>query len=392
MFDDAGNAKWCDLVLARPLVPDEPAGPSPQRYGTPAYASPEQIRGESAGDPRANLYALGVMAFELLTGRTPFARPTDGDMLAAHLTEPVPDPRRLVPVSPATTALIERLLTKNPANRFQSAAELLTALRGVRPGVRQPATQRLDLIKNRPAAPTYSLHKQSPVITPPAQARWPLLTLAGALGLLAALVALTWWTPISEPPQPAIASSAAGIQIVVSNGNYHVTAPSYRARLGADGCLHNLFVGDIDLLDDKIGSSRGAYFTSTTRRAIELPQLRAVGANVRATDGQFTATYAFEADGVVVRLQQNSSERPRFTVTTSAAFTTVRDGPQGVPAQLPTTNEWHEVRFETPTGLWLDLHGGGKLYKPWGTKRQMNWTRSLTTGEDARIALRIGHP
>ena len=116
------------------------------------------------------------------------------------------------------------------------------------------------------------------------------------------------------------------------------------------------------------------------------------GATVKATDGTFTAVYAFEADGVVVRLLQHSTDKPRFTVTTSAAFTTVRDRTQDVQVRLPTTNEWREVRFETPTGIWLDLRGGGKLYKPWGNKRQMNWTRFLATGEDTKITLRIGQP
>ena len=95
--------------------------------GTPAYMAPEQATGDVV-DPRADLYAWGVMAYELLAGAHPFAaKVTAQQMIAAHLTEaPAPLDRR--GVNAALAALVMRCLEKDPARRPVSARELLTAL------------------------------------------------------------------------------------------------------------------------------------------------------------------------------------------------------------------------------------------------------------------------
>jgi tetratricopeptide (TPR) repeat protein len=97
--------------------------------GTPAYMAPEQAAADPHVDHRADIYAVGILAYEMLAGRTPFAAPTPQAMLAAHLTqtaEPVSLYRPAVP--PALNALLMRCLEKRPADRWQSAAELLTQL------------------------------------------------------------------------------------------------------------------------------------------------------------------------------------------------------------------------------------------------------------------------
>ena len=100
--------------------------------GTPAYIAPEQAAGDAV-DHRADLYALGVVAYEMLAGRPPFEGRTAQQLLAAHATQP-PEPimRRRSAVPPALGALVMQLLEKNPADRPQSAED-------VRRGVRAPA-------------------------------------------------------------------------------------------------------------------------------------------------------------------------------------------------------------------------------------------------------------
>ncbi|GLC24905.1 protein kinase domain-containing protein [Roseisolibacter agri] len=96
--------------------------------GTPAYMAPEQLAGEAAVDERADVYALGCTAYELLTGHPPFHGYATRQLLAAHLTErpaPVADARPDVPS--ALAALVTRCLEKDPARR-PSAAELAQAL------------------------------------------------------------------------------------------------------------------------------------------------------------------------------------------------------------------------------------------------------------------------
>src|SRR6266700_989216 len=100
--------------------------------GTPAYMAPEQAAGDPTVDHRADLYAVGALGYELLTGRTPFGGLSPQGMLAAQVTttpDPVTQHRDTVP--PALAALIMRCLAKHPADRPQSAEELLGQLEGM---------------------------------------------------------------------------------------------------------------------------------------------------------------------------------------------------------------------------------------------------------------------
>jgi serine/threonine-protein kinase len=86
--------------------------------GTPLYMSPEQCRDSAAIDFRTDLYSLGCVLHEMLTGRTPFSRDNFGDLMVAHLTEPPPDARATNPAVPAPLAeLTSDLLRKDPAAR-----------------------------------------------------------------------------------------------------------------------------------------------------------------------------------------------------------------------------------------------------------------------------------
>ena len=100
--------------------------------GTPAYMSPEQIAGDSV-DQRADLYAWGVMAYELVAGRHPFADKVNAQqVVAAQLTElPSPAPMQRAGAPAALVLLVMRCLEKDRARRPQSAAELLSMLDGV---------------------------------------------------------------------------------------------------------------------------------------------------------------------------------------------------------------------------------------------------------------------
>src|SRR3989442_499153 len=97
--------------------------------GTPAYMAPEQAAGDPNVDHRADLYAVGALGYELLAGRLPFSGLSPQGMLAAQVTtmpEPVTQHRATVP--PALAALIMRCLAKHPADRPQSAEEIVAQL------------------------------------------------------------------------------------------------------------------------------------------------------------------------------------------------------------------------------------------------------------------------
>jgi len=101
--------------------------------GSPKYMSPEQIRGEKV-DGRADIYALGVILYEMLTGKVPFDRPNPVNILMAHVHEPPPPMRQINPytmASPLLEQVVMKCLAKDPSERFANMDELLVALKQV---------------------------------------------------------------------------------------------------------------------------------------------------------------------------------------------------------------------------------------------------------------------
>jgi len=96
--------------------------------GTPFYMSPEQIQGEPV-DERTDIYSLGIMVHELLTGKRPFPEDNLGKLLDLHVKEDTPDPRILIPDLPEELhAVIMKSIRKDPANRFNNVSEIIALL------------------------------------------------------------------------------------------------------------------------------------------------------------------------------------------------------------------------------------------------------------------------
>jgi hypothetical protein len=97
--------------------------------GTPAFMSPEQAAGERDIDGRSDLYSLGVVTYQMLTGELPFSAPSVAGILMKQITEPAPDLRRKRPETPEDLALaVARCLEKDPENRWPTADALRRAL------------------------------------------------------------------------------------------------------------------------------------------------------------------------------------------------------------------------------------------------------------------------
>ena len=128
LLDGEGVLKVMDFGIARFAAMSSARTQSGLIVGTPAYMSPEQLVGEEV-DARADLYALGVVLYECLTGQAPFEATSVVSLIAKVLsTEPVPVAARNADVPPAVSALVMRLLTKEPSGRPGSAAELFELL------------------------------------------------------------------------------------------------------------------------------------------------------------------------------------------------------------------------------------------------------------------------
>jgi hypothetical protein len=108
---------------------------SGQAMGTPAYMSPEHFKGKT--DARSDLYSVGVMLFEALSGRLPFMHESMVELAVAHSEEPPPSLRKLTPGLPEELyVLVDRLLAKEPGSRYNSAAEVRDALVSIRKSMR----------------------------------------------------------------------------------------------------------------------------------------------------------------------------------------------------------------------------------------------------------------
>ena len=140
--------------------------------GTAQYMSPEQVRGLES-DARSDVYALGVLAYEMLTGFVPFDSESEYELCRAQVEEPPRAPRTLAPdLSPELEAVILRALEKDPAARFPSVHALREALQAVTPGrtarARRAASTRT---RSRPASSRHRFVSRCPPSLPQSLAR-----------------------------------------------------------------------------------------------------------------------------------------------------------------------------------------------------------------------------
>jgi serine/threonine protein kinase len=118
-----------DFGLAKYTFESKDLTGSGMIIGTPSYLSPEQAEGRPV-DARADIYSLGVVIYEMVTGRVPFAADTPMGVIFKHIYEPLPQPRRHNPNLPREAeTIISKALAKSPADRYASAGELALALR-----------------------------------------------------------------------------------------------------------------------------------------------------------------------------------------------------------------------------------------------------------------------
>ncbi|MBO9532434.1 MAG: Stk1 family PASTA domain-containing Ser/Thr kinase [Solirubrobacteraceae bacterium] len=213
LLDEEGRPKVTDFGIARRGASDMTATGS--ILGTAHYIAPEQAQGEVI-TPRTDLYSVGVVLYEMLTGRTPFEGDSAVSIALAHVNNEPRSPRSLVPeVSPALDAVVLRALAKRPSDRFADADAFLAALadaaRGIAPVYAPPtgehaaaATDRRGITSDRRAL----TGEQDPVVTPWYKRPWVIAL--GALVVIGVVVALLLTSSTQRVRVPDVVGASLG--------------------------------------------------------------------------------------------------------------------------------------------------------------------------------------
>jgi serine/threonine protein kinase len=128
MFDEFGQSVLTDFGIAKAASGQKLTGTG-MSIGTPHYMSPEQARAQAI-DGRSDIYSLGVVAYQCLTGTVPYDGEDSFSIGYKHITEPIPTPQLITADERRIFEVIKRMLMKDPADRFQSCEELVASIQG----------------------------------------------------------------------------------------------------------------------------------------------------------------------------------------------------------------------------------------------------------------------
>jgi len=200
LIDERGNCLLADFGIAKILEGADKLTATGGLIGTPKYMSPEQGTGQAV-DGRSDLYSLGVVLFEMATGRAPYEAETPIAVVLKHIRDPLPLPRAINPAMPeALERVILRSIHKEPSGRFGTAAAMVEAI-GALPSTKTPDTRDATTLRvGLPPLPAGGVSRVSPpdaattVAAPTDHAtsrrRWRTGALAAAAVIL---LLLLWW-------------------------------------------------------------------------------------------------------------------------------------------------------------------------------------------------------
>jgi cephalosporin-C deacetylase-like acetyl esterase len=176
------------------------------------------------------------------------------------------------------------------------------------------------------------------------------------------------------------------------DGSLVVTAPGWRATVGADGNLHSFQVGETELLDDRVGVSLGGFLYS--EGPVKLGSPVQTSPTIWEATGQGCAIeYRFTRREIRISLRNTGSKALTYFVVLSADTVITSSAQPGEAAASPATEGWSDVRFLTAGGAYIELLGGTRIWGPW-LDRQVWEVSRIAPGESAVVRVRgaVGEP
>ncbi|MBX3192452.1 MAG: serine/threonine protein kinase [Labilithrix sp.] len=295
--DDEDFVKVLDFGLVKHLTerPEEQLTQTGLFMGSPKYMAPEQIQGGHV-DARTDVYSLGIMMYEMLTGKVPFERPTSVNILMAHVGEPPPAMREVNPnlvCSPAFEELVMRCIAKDPQERWGTMDEVLQAIK---------RAHNVSMTGQLAAVNISGAYQPLPTSPPP-----PVRASAPAPAANSSA---------SHTPMGVLRPDSGEIGLLDSQGIYGpAPAPRSKAWIGLGVLVAAVLGGVLGMVAFRVTSGGGSTLTVTPASAVvpvaeplPAPSAAAATTTTTATAGPPTATVKLTSDPPGASVREDASE------------------------------------------------------------------------------------
>ena len=359
-----------DFGLTKRTASDSGLTAAGEWVGTLDYVAPEQLRGEQV-DGRADVYALGCVLYELLTGQVPFVRDDDIAKLWAHISDPAPSPLVQAPDTPRPLAAVtERCMEKDPDDRFQTAGDMARAALAAVPGLGDTGARARMAAGRRGRARGGAWTRAGETAVLPEEeperrfrARRPALLAAAAL-LAACAVGLAVLLLSGDDSNPAQTAAGTGAPAGTIDARIRVgDSPSGVALEGNSVWVANEGAGTITRIDLRTRRVRGAPIR--------------VGKNPRAVATAGGSVWVANFGGRSVTRIDARSGRVVQTVPVGLGPTDIAVGQTSV---WVSTQEARVVRIDARSGRVVDQDIGVKAEGALDLGRGRLWIADRTTG------------
>jgi len=277
LFDEYNNPYISDFGIAK-LTQTPSRLTSSGIIGTPTHMSPEQAQGEEV-DGRSDIYSLGVILFEMLSGKTPFEATTPLGMAFKHATEPVPHILKINPNLPAgIERVIEKVMAKDRDERYNSGVELANAFIAL---LAEPPRSDGNLVKPLRADQSADALTVPPPATAPQRQSFSRFGMFGGFLALALAVFVIWGvprfaapvTPTPEAPTATVAASTPTSLPTITATLTEVITPTIPPAPGLGGANRIALTANDDVYLMDLDGSHISQLTNTNRPKFDLQWL-----------------------------------------------------------------------------------------------------------------------